>query len=111
MATKSHGRFRRKTPWDSSADLTPVQEFLRMHYKVHYEARHPKLSETGEAGLINSFVPSNALIAARRSLRNVRRPQTGYNDTSVSVAVHSFRQPTRSSMSIGLQSVNGWSIA
>ncbi len=58
MATKSHGKFRRKTPWDSSVDLTPVQEFLRMHYKAHYEARHPKLSETGEAELINSFVPS-----------------------------------------------------
>lgn len=58
MARKSHGRSRQSTPWDRNENLTPVQEFLRMHYKSHYAARHPKLSETGEAALINSFVPA-----------------------------------------------------
>ena len=57
MAGKSHGKSRRKTPWDGKTELTPTQEFLRTHYKKHYEARHPKLSTTGEAEMINSFVP------------------------------------------------------
>lgn len=58
MAGKSHGRSRRKTPWDKKEELTPTQEFLMTHYREHYEARHPKLSETGEASMINSFAPT-----------------------------------------------------
>lgn len=58
MSGKSQGKSRRKTPWDEKAELTPTQEFLRTHYKEHYEARHPKLSETGESDMINSFVPT-----------------------------------------------------
>lgn len=57
MAGKSHSKSRRKTPWDEETELTPTQQFLRAHYRVHYEARHPNLNETGEAALINSFVP------------------------------------------------------
>ena len=58
MSEKSHSKSRRKTPWDEETELTPTQEFLKAHYKEHYEARHPKLSETGEAAMINSFVPA-----------------------------------------------------
>lgn len=58
MAGKSHGKSRRKTPWDKTAELTATQEFLRAHYLEHYASRHPKLSETGEANMINSFVPA-----------------------------------------------------
>lgn len=57
MAGKSYSKSRRKTPWDEEVELTPTQQFLRTHYKVHYEARHPNLDETGEAELINFFVP------------------------------------------------------
>jgi transposase-like protein len=59
VAGKSQGRSRRKTPWDGGTGLTPTQEFLRAHYLEHYEARHPRLSETGEAEMINSFVPTS----------------------------------------------------
>ena len=58
MAGKSHGKSRRKTPWDGEMGLTPTQEFLRTHYKEHYAVRHPCLIETGEAAMINSFKPS-----------------------------------------------------
>jgi hypothetical protein len=54
---KGHGKSRRKTPWDAENELTPTQEFLKTHYRERYMARHPKLSETGEAELINSFIP------------------------------------------------------
>jgi len=58
MAGKSSSVSRRKTPWDGVEELTATQEFLRKHYKERYEARHPSLSETGEAALINTFVPT-----------------------------------------------------
>lgn len=38
--------------------LTPTQEFLQKHYTERYEARHPALSDTGEAAMINSFPPA-----------------------------------------------------
>jgi transposase-like protein len=58
MAGKSQRKSRRKTPWDGGTELTATQEFLRAHYQEHYETRHPKLSETGEAEMINSFAPA-----------------------------------------------------
>ena len=57
MAGKSHGKSRLKTPWDSEEKLTPAQAFLQRHYQERYVARHPKLNETGESELINSYVP------------------------------------------------------
>jgi transposase-like protein len=37
--------------------LTATQVFLQAHNKEHYALRHPRLSETGEAEMINSFTP------------------------------------------------------
>lgn len=59
MAGRGNSKSRRKTPWDEDTELTTTQEFLRTHYQEHYQARHPKLIETGEANMVNSFVPSN----------------------------------------------------
>lgn len=49
---------RRKTPWDNLTELTPTQDFISKQYKEHYMQRHPKLEDTGEVELINSFSPS-----------------------------------------------------
>ena len=49
---------RRITPWDDEAALTSSQSFISTHYKEHYEQRHPKLSETGEVELINTYIPA-----------------------------------------------------
>jgi hypothetical protein len=58
MAGKSHGRSRRKTPWDKKKELTPAQEFLMTHYREHYEARHPKLSvRDGVKSALGSCLP------------------------------------------------------
>lgn len=54
---KSSKRSRQETPWDLCNDLTPTQEFLKTHYKVHYDLRHPHLKDTGESAVINSYVP------------------------------------------------------
>lgn len=53
-----HGKSRKQTPWDNVTEKTPTQEFLQMHYVARYEQRHPKISETGEALLINSYEPT-----------------------------------------------------
>ena len=53
-----HGKSRKQTPWDGVEKKTPTQEFLQMHYVARYEQRHPTIRETGEASLINSYVPS-----------------------------------------------------
>lgn len=36
--------------------MTPMQRFLRDRYQEHYAQRHPLLSDTGEAELINAVV-------------------------------------------------------
>ena len=50
---------RRRTPWDNmeEEELTPTQKFVKKQHNDHYSQRHPDFEETGEAALINSFVP------------------------------------------------------
>ena len=61
---------RKNTPWDGLEELTPTQEFLQMHYIAHYDQRHPKLSETGEAAMINSYEPKECpYCASANSIR------------------------------------------
>lgn len=54
---QSRHKSRRRTPWDGCTELSPVQEFLKMHYLARYEERHPTISESEEATMINSYVP------------------------------------------------------
>ena len=62
MANKSKQsdryKSRRKTPWHNEEELTPTQSFIARHFEEHYMQRHPKLEDTGEVELINSFPPS-----------------------------------------------------
>ena len=37
--------------------MTATQEFLQKTYQEHYQQRHPALRETGEAEMINAFIP------------------------------------------------------
>ena len=49
---------RRKTPWSDKSDLTPTQSFLKGYYDMHYADRHRNVSESGEADMINSYIPA-----------------------------------------------------
>ena len=49
---------RRKTPWDSEENLTPVQAFLKKNYDDRYENHHRKVEDCDEADIVNSFPPS-----------------------------------------------------
>ena len=60
---------RRKTPWDGMEQRTPMQEFLYQHNQAHYMERHPNLKETGEANLINSYIPDGCLFCKNPSVQ------------------------------------------
>jgi transposase-like protein len=49
---------RRTTPWEGDASLTPTQAFLKRHYDSYYADRHRKPEDSGEAEMINSYVPT-----------------------------------------------------
>ena len=55
----NRSKSRKKTPWDDIPEPTDTQEFLQMHYVRRYEERHRRLIDTGEAAMINSYVPAS----------------------------------------------------
>lgn len=56
---KRRNRSRKRTPWDEVTRQTKTQEFLKMHYVARYEERHPSIKESGEADMLNSYIPKN----------------------------------------------------
>ena len=48
---------RRKTPWDGNEKLTATQRFLKEKYDMRYKTHHRKISESGEAEMVNTYVP------------------------------------------------------
>ncbi len=55
----NRSKSRRVTPWDATAQPTPVQRFIKMQHQTRYKERHKPLEETGEAEMINSFEPNH----------------------------------------------------
>ncbi|MFZ3130129.1 MAG: hypothetical protein WA125_03265, partial [Desulfosporosinus sp.] len=45
------------TVWEGKNNLTQTQSFIKDKIEEHYAQRHLKLSDSGEAELINSFMP------------------------------------------------------
>jgi transposase-like protein len=68
---------RKKTPWDGVAKLTETQEFLRQHYATHYADRHRALSESGEADMINSYVPMKCPFCASEKFKKSGHTKSG----------------------------------
>jgi len=48
---------RKVTPWDGDEKLSATQTFLKKNYKEYYSDRHRSVSESGEADLINTYIP------------------------------------------------------
>jgi len=48
---------RKRTPWEGESDLTATQSFLKEYYETHYAERHIIVCESGEADMINSYIP------------------------------------------------------
>ena len=49
---------RKITPWDGGEELTATQTFLKKYYEEHYADRHQIVCDSGEAEMINSYIPS-----------------------------------------------------
>lgn len=58
MAKPSSRKSRKETPWDGGANLTATQVFLKKYYNAHYAERHHAVEESGEADMINSYIPT-----------------------------------------------------
>lgn len=50
---------RKRTPWDNKDDTTALQDFIKEKYKGNYGFKHPNLSDTNEASILNSIQITN----------------------------------------------------
>jgi len=69
---------RRKTPWDGKEKLTPTQRFLKENYDMRYENHHRKISESGEADMVNAYVPVKCPFCSSDKFK-----KNGYTDSGV----------------------------
>lgn len=60
---------RQKTPWDNNQEVTMIENFVGMKYKENYKIKHPKLSDTNEAELINSIEIKNCRICNSENIK------------------------------------------
>jgi hypothetical protein len=58
MSKYKDRKSRQKTPLNNGEELTQTQAFLKGYYDMHYADRHRKVSESGEADMINSYTPA-----------------------------------------------------
>ena len=54
---KNEHKSRRRTPWEKAEEMSATQEFLKKNYAKYYAERHRKLEESGEAAMVNSYIP------------------------------------------------------
>ena len=59
MKENIYSRSRRRTPWTDKASVTPLESFLDNHVAVEYGRRHPRISDTMESELLNTFEPAS----------------------------------------------------
>lgn len=55
MKNKYRNTSRRKTPWDKNHELSPLEDFIKSKYLDSFQVKHPKLIETSEAALLNTY--------------------------------------------------------
>ncbi len=69
MSNKKNRESRRVTVWDEVSELTETQSFIKAKIEEHYDQRHPKLQDSGEVGLINSYVPKMCPFCGCKKIR------------------------------------------
>lgn len=68
---------RKHTPWEGASALTATQAFLKQHYDTHYAQRHRMVSESGEAEMINSYVPVKCPFCTSEKFKKSGRTNSG----------------------------------
>ena len=99
---------RRKTPWDEKEDKTPMQNFLYRHYQDSYVDRHPKLTDTGETELINSYVCTECPHCACESIKLNGYTKNGVQRYKCLVCAQTFTPVTRTIFEGHKISISEW---
>ena len=71
MKENIYSRSRRRTPWTDKASVTPLESFLDNHVAVEYGRRHPRISDTMESELLNTFEPGAVRTARKGYTRDM----------------------------------------
>lgn len=58
MKPKETKKSRKATPWNGDNNLTETQAFLKKNYAEYYADRHRAINDSGEADMINSYMPT-----------------------------------------------------
>lgn len=58
-------------------DLSETQTFLREHYAAHYADRHRTLVESGEADMVNSYVPTKCPFCSSEKFKKSGHSKSG----------------------------------
>ena len=107
MGKRWQEKSRRKTPWDGSSEMTATQEFLQKTYQEHYQQRHPALRETGEAVMINTFIPSQCPICGELQFKKDGMDHNGIQRYKC-MKGHKFRPTTGTIFDSRKISVSEW---
>ena len=75
--TMSRNKSRKKTPWEGKEKLTPTQTFLKENYDDFYSERHRKIEDSGEAEMINSYIPLKCPYCKAGKFKKSRNTRSG----------------------------------
>lgn len=68
---------RKHTPWEGVSELTATQAFLKQQYDMHYADRHRMVSESGEAEMVNSYIPMQCPFCTSGKFKKSGRTSSG----------------------------------
>ena len=68
---------RRTTPWTGDADATELQHFIDRKVDALYADKHKAISETEEAGLLNSYEPQKCPYCGHEEYMGYGRTRNG----------------------------------
>jgi hypothetical protein len=77
MRKTETNKSRRKTPWDGEENLTPTQMFLKENYDMKYNNHHRNVCESGEAEMVNSYIPIKCPFCASVEFVKTGRTRSG----------------------------------
>ena len=108
MEKKLRNSSRRRTPWDEKEQRTAMQEFLYQEYKDRYEHCHPVLTETGEAELINSFIPEECPYCSGKRYKRYGKTRNGVQRYRCQLCGQTFNPITKTIFDGHKISISEW---
>lgn len=108
MEKKLRNSSRRRTPWDEKEQRTAMQEFLYQEYKDRYEHCHPVLTETGEAELINSFIPEECPYCSGKRFKRYGKTRNGVQRYRCQLCGQTFNPITKTIFDGHKISISEW---